>query len=267
MTKENEKGLKLLVVILLVIVVILGSYLVYDKLMSKGTNIEETSIKLDDNKDYVYDADYTNLYDNKYTEYTGYGENEKISNIKIPYINISSYDAGVANGELQSLYVERAKNFDQCAIESHDCSYSTSYTTYKYNDILSVVVEYRDPKIYEFKTYNFDIKTGKKITYDEMISRLGYNENTILAEEKKAIKIYMDSVGSKFNVDLTTNCYYTDNLKNCYDIAYKILNDYIANETISYFVDKDGNLNIITIPYTDLAQSSNVHQEIFTVEK
>ena len=267
-SKENEKGLKLLVVILLVIVVILGSYLVYDKLMSKGTNIEETSIKLDDNKDYVYDADYTSTSLSGYTSICGDSSQciDTINALNVPYINIDSYDAGKANGELQALYNDTAEDIISYA-SKWDCSgVNLKYDTYKYNDILSVVITIRYPFYNEYETYSFDVKTGNKITYDEMISRLGYDTNTLLDKERELVKSHMD-MDNNFNDDLTTNCGTVDNPKNCYDIAYKILDDYIANETISYFVDKDGNLNIITIPYTDLAQSSNVHQEIFTVEK
>lgn len=71
----NKKSKIGLIVLLVIIILGLGGYVVYDKVLStgnqnKGNNSKDdksNSIKIEDSKEYVYDAEYK--YDNKYAEY------------------------------------------------------------------------------------------------------------------------------------------------------------------------------------------------------
>lgn len=272
MKKEN-KGLIILVVILLIAAVVVGAFVGYKRAAQndKKNDIDSKSVaKLDDSKDYVYDADYTEVYKNQYTEYNRCTDTSpciiKLSDLKVPYINIDSYYAGHTNGELEALYKDRAENFDKCAVVSHDCYDSITYKSYKYNNILSVVVIYGIAFANEYKTYSFDLKTGNEITYDEMITRLGYDKNTLLDKEKDVIKKEMDESNS-FNYDLTKTCGNMDSPKNCYDIAFKMLEDSINDNSIAYFADENGKLNIVAVPYTNLSQASHYAKYVFTIEK
>lgn len=312
MEKHNKK-LKCLVVILLITVVILGGYIVYDKLLSSNDSINssnnninsgnnndniKTNVKIYEDREYVYTADYSSEYPNKYTEYnTCKLNNESSTYVSIagdglpihfdacthelkalngPYINIESSYAEQVNNELKTRYKENAKKFDECAESesSSECRQALYYTTRRYknykNDIYTVIVIYGtqigSPIILDYKTYNFDLKTGNGITYDEMITRLGYDKSTLLDKEKDAIKKKMDEINT-FNDDLTKTCGTMDSPKNCYDIAYKMLEDSIKDGSILYFVDEDGKLNIIAVPYTHLAQNSEVTKYVFTIEK
>lgn len=279
--KRENKGLTILVVILLIIVVGLGGYITYDKQEGKHNDLEPSDnksvAKLDDSKDYVYDADYTGVYKNKYTEYTRGTTIKKLSDLKVPYINIASYYAGVANSEFKELYKKYASAFDGCAVNTgFGCSLKLTYKTYRYNNILSIVIangsQASAPMVLDYKTYNFDLKAGNEITYDEMITRLGYDKNTLLDKEKNLIKTYMDKKveesPTEGGYDLTKKCgnwsQETDSVTegNCYEQAYKSL----ESNTISFFVNEKGNLNFIAKPDTRLYQNSNA-EIIFTVEK
>lgn len=314
MEKHNKK-LKCLVVILLITVVILGGYIVYDKLLSSNDSINssnnninsgnnndniKTNVKIYEDRGYVYTADYSSEYPSKYTEYhTCALDNEsstyvtvinregifpiafarciqKLKDLNGPYINIQSSYAEQVNNELKTRYKENAKKFDECAESKgfNGCRQAIYYTTHRYknykNDIYTVIVVYgiqiTSPATFDYKTYNFDLKTGNEITYDEMITRLGYDKSTLLDKEKDAIKKKMDEINT-FNDDLTKTCGTMDSPKNCYDIAYKMLEDSIKDGSILYFVDEDGKLNIIAVPYTKLAQNSEVTKYVFTIEK
>ena len=271
MKKEN-RGLMILVVILLIVAVVVGAFVGYKRAAQndKKNDIDSKSVaKLDESKDYLYDADYTGVYKNKYTEYTRGTTIEKLSDLKVPYININSYYAGVANSEFKELYKEYASAFDGCAVSTVGCSLKLTYKTYRYNNILSIVIangiQSTAPMVLDYKTYNFDLKTGNEITYDEMITRLGYDKNTLLDKEKEAIKKKIDET-NRFNYDLTKTCGGVVE-ENCYDKAYKILEDSINDNSILYFADENGKFNIIAIPYTRLAQNSDVRKYVFTIEK
>lgn len=287
--KKGNRGLMILVVILLIVAVVVGAFVGYNRAAqnNKKNDIDSKSVaKLDESKDYVYDADYTESYNNIYTEYD-LGENDektfsstlsdditverktsgifKLSDYKIPYININSYDAGHANGELEELYKKYAQMFDESILnkDHHGVKGILTYRTFKYENILSIVVI---ETLSSYKTYNFDLKTGNEITYDEMITRLGYDKNTLLDKEKEVIKKEMDKINT-FNYDLTKTCGNVDEPKNCYDQAYEKLEKSIKDNSLQFFANDKGELNFVAIPNTGLYQNSEHDKKIFTIEK
>ena len=96
---KNNKGLVIITIILGVLVVLMGGYIVYDKVLNQNNNSEskenKNSVsKLNSSKDWVYDADY-NLHTNK-ESYYGFSDHSKLisaSDLVVPYINIDSDDA------------------------------------------------------------------------------------------------------------------------------------------------------------------------------
>lgn len=257
----------------------------------KGNNIVK-SIKLDDSKDYVYDAEYK--YSNKYTEYTRgnstgkdrtddyYGisieiyAKDSLSNLKVPYINIIGADAKMVNTELENLYLKYAKNFDNCAemendVNSPGCSQILTYRTYKYDNILSVVVvdsvQSTSSYVFNYHTYNFDLVNGNRISYKDMLSKLNYNEQTILEKMKESIKTTMDNeLKSSVVTDLSTACYNSKS-KNCYELTYDLLQESIDNNNLLFIADNDGNLNILPILYADFVQNGEERRYLVTITK
>lgn len=289
--KGKNKWLIILITILLIIVLVLGGYIVYDKLLSKESVKPSVSIKLDDSKDYVYDADYSSEYSNNYKEFSIGGEDktitnndfgihveysyglQKLSDLKVPYMNINTYYAGQVNGELKNLYKEFAEKFDKCALKSAEngesCSQILTYRVYKYNSILSVVViegyQSSSPIRSDYKTYNFDLNTGNEIKYDEMVEKLGYDKNTLLDKEKQALKNKLDEHSN--SIDLNNDCVQSGVRRNCYTIAYDLLEKSINDNTILYFAGNDGKLNLL-MSYNDgsLAQNSDL-KYLFVIDK
>ena len=189
MEKKNNSGLLVGIILGLVIAAIIGVALYSSGTISfnnkSANNNKETnnnSIKINELKDYVYDAEYK--YNNKYTEYNRNGT-EKIEdsnidyygisvkapgidylkNLKVPYININSRDAQIANNEMEYLYLKYAKDFDSYAEENNNqtgpsCSQILTYRTYKYNNILSVItidsIACTSPYVFNYNVYNYE---------------------------------------------------------------------------------------------------------------
>jgi competence protein ComGC len=295
---EKKKDSLILILILIIIGIIVS--LIFVVLNNK--NKEEESIKssnnetlkVDTSKAYVYDATYS--YDNKYTEYDraiSSGENgiidyygldveytngkQTISNLKVPYFNINSDDASKANDELSSLYNEYAKNFDTCAEESKDdklpgCTLLLAYKSYQYDNIASVVVidssQATSTWVLNYHIYNFDLSTGKNLSYDEVLSKVGYNKDSISANLSDLIKNEMDSIMK--DTDLTTACSASldkYNTSNCYDITSKLLENSISDNSVLYFINDNGELNLLPILYFDYAQNGTVNRYLVTVSK
>ena len=123
MEKQKNKVLIVLVIVLLFVILGLGGYIVYDKVLNKNQiennnsntqnyngnsgnkNNSNLALKIDSTKDWVYNADY-NL-PTKEDSYYGISDHSKLikaSDLIVPYININSSDAKTANQEIYKLY-------------------------------------------------------------------------------------------------------------------------------------------------------------------
>ena len=295
--KNNGLTIGILVGLFIALIVAICLY-VFGMISFGGKNVGD--IKIDVSKEYVYDAEYK--YDNKYTEYVRtpgsedrtidyYGipvfssGKENLKNLKVPFINIDSDYAKTANAELEKIYLKYAEEFDSYAKENADvtavsCSQILTYKAYEYNNTLSVVVidavSCTSPYIFNYHVYNFDLNDGSKISYDNMVSRLGYNKKTVFDKVKDSIKNKMDNLMSNdADLDLSTACHYStgDDGKpaygttNCYDITYKLLQDSITDGSVLYLTDTDGNLNLLPILYFDFFQNGSSNHYLIKVIK
>ena len=204
-----------------------------------------------------------------------------LSNLKVPYININTYDAGQANKEIEMLYLDSAKTFDACADEANSssitssCSQILTYRTYKYNDILSVVVisggQSTAPWVLEYNIYNFDLTTGNLLDYDSLLTKTGYDKNETLAKMKNLLKNKMDELWGK-HADMSNACgydglYFDYTGTSCYEKANEILEDSIEDDSVLFFVNNEGNLNILTIPFYSGVQNGEMNKYLFEVAK
>lgn len=273
----NEEKKKNLLIICLIIIILMLSTLII--LLSTGV-INPNVNEIIQEKNYVYDADYK--YNNKYTESKRFSYNEEtgkktidqygisveynngtqyLEDLKVPYINLNSNDATTANNEIKQLYEEYAKFFDSCAEEAiYGCSLILTYRTYTYNNILSIVIIYgsqsTSPWNLNYKTYNFDITTGNKLTYNETLSKLGYDNKSTTTKAKEKIKNKMDEIWKPYAKDLTTEC---SNNTNCYDKANELIETSIKDNSILFFVNNEGKLNLLLIAYYDVIQTGTDH--------
>ena len=97
---KTNKGLVWLVVILIILVIGLMGFIIYKEffvnnnlsnendLNKTTTTTEQINIKIDENKDWVYDANY--VPNVKQQTYTAWDETYNVNDYKAPYININS---------------------------------------------------------------------------------------------------------------------------------------------------------------------------------
>ncbi len=260
---EKEKKNNLVVILLVIFVMIstlLAGYILYDKFLDKDkqenlnnnpttnpnenmdtneSEVQENKMvsKINDNKYWVYQANYPK--DVK-ADYYILGTNVYYAkDIKAPYINVNSNYAKEANDEIKKAYDEALQVYNQGVENKTDFVEICDYETFIDNDILSLAYELKfgatavtNPDYY---TYNIDLKTGNKLSYKDIYTKLGFTENTINTKAKEKIKEELDEMYQDAHFD-SFDSYYNESVKN--------YEESVANNTIKYFID-EGELEVV----------------------
>jgi len=260
--KEIGSNIGIFIILLFSIVCFLIDFIIIDKKVNKSVIIKpeiveipvvepirrDKNIKIDYNRDYVYDAGYHN--DNKYKEYdycdgTTYTRDGfdvlvcdkgsmRLSNLVVPYINIKSNDAYRVNRELKDLYDEYADRFDDFYIgleSGNGGSLVLDYYSFLSNKVLSVVVIYgyqqTDVLYPNYKVYNFDLNSGNLIEYDDMIKLLDVDTDLV----------YSNVLNNISNNDFGFDIFYDETVNE--------FNSSISDGNVLCFVNNDGVLEYI----------------------
>ena len=266
---DNQKkntGLYVLIAILCVMVLALGGYIVYDKTQnnkttatdttnnaSNSTNTNSLVSKLDDNKDWVYDAEYTkNVTADSYS--TNFNETYYSKDIVVPYINIKSSYADNSNSEIKNVFEDAIKAYNSGVSDKLTYVDECNYKKYSNKDNISIILTYGvgatdvvRPKYY---TYNINLKTGNKLTYEEAYTIAGFNSSNIDSKVENAItKIMKEKLKDLKDPKKDTGAggYYPDGT-NFDTYNNESINNYkksISDNTLKYFLSDNGNLNIV----------------------
>lgn len=279
----ENKRLYVIITVLSVLVLTLGGYIVYDKFLNKNskptnsnntsnsTNINSTSnsttnlnsttsstnsnnfvAKLNNSKSWVYDAEYKkNVSADSYKlgDYTFYAKD-----IIVPFINVNSPYANSANNKIKEVFNDAINAYNE-GVKGEEISIDVcNYQKYIKNNILSVVLTYgvggTDVVHPEYYSYNINLNSGNKLSYQEIYTIAGFNANNINSKVEKAITNIMKEELKDFkdpNNDTGDGGYYPDGT-NFDTYNNKSINNYknsIKNNTLKYFLSENGNLQII----------------------
>lgn len=242
---QKSTGVYVVVIILCLLVLGLGGFIVYDKVLSKNDNSNKSSTektetktnslvsKLDKDKDWVYAAEYekkvtVDYYDLNHERYY-------LSDVVVPYFNIDSSFAKEANEETKKVFDKAIEIYNE-GTKGASKFVKTNYQKNIYKDSLSVVLTYSkggtDVVHPEYYTYNIDLNTGKKLSYEEVYKLAGFSSDNIETKVKSAITTYFKKYYSDFTDDYATK-------------TIEKYQDSVKNSTIKYFLSGSGKLSII----------------------
>ena len=260
---------KKLVIILIIVVVLIIAGIVGFIILNQEKKSENEEVTGDTTKGYVYQAKYENNVEQ--TSYKdNFGREYSVEDIKLPYINLDSEDAKKANKEIEELHKNLIKEFKenlgyaQQKMMTND--FVTSYNTYINGDILSILIEEDrgyDGKLHNsYYTYNFDIKTGKMLSYEEVYKKAGFTEENISEKVENAIRaldIYNETEQSEADkcIQKTIKAYNDRSLKN---IGVDGID---AEYYLGYFLNEEGKLNIVI--YIDIFVDVGYTLDVITV--
>lgn len=111
-------------------------------------------------------------------------------NIQIPLINIKGEVAQAFNTNTQEIFANKANEVMQSA--TVNTIYDVDYVAFVNGDILSVVIksnlkEGDNPQRVIVQTYNYNLKTGKEVSAEELLTSLQYAIGSVDEEIKSQI--------------------------------------------------------------------------------
>lgn len=218
-------------------------------IIAENPNVNEYAKKVVENRSYIYDAQYQaeNITSDSYA--TNNGKRYSVSEIKVPYINISSIDANKANSEIEKLYsgfVEEFRTFSQNLNGYVRTEYNTYITSNIYSIVITIERGKEDVITNEFVAYNFDIMSGAKLDYNQVCYIAGINN---AAENvKNAIEELKDFDSYKLVVGVNATKEEADKrdaeIDACIMQVYTNYQEDLLNNKLVYFLDNNLKLNI-----------------------
>ena len=284
--EKSRKGLVIINIILLLLVIGLVLFILYDKkiLFNKEEKVVEIKsdlnseqLKIYNEFELVYNAEYA--YEVNQNSYTDTKNNIRYyTDIVIPYININSEDAKNINEDIKKLNDSLVKEYENNLI-NNEYYVKSNYSYVIYDDILSLVVKItrndeKNQEYNEYKTYNINLDTKKKMTYLELLNSLTIKEidkkmtkKNIETLETEAIKEktlelieinnietkeeYTEEIEDKKTKTVTKTIKQKDVLFSGLTLDEWITsctNDYLVSKKENnniYFIDNEGYLNIV----------------------
>lgn len=255
----ESKGLIAAIIVTSVCVFTAGGFILYDRFgdmvgniqddiqkqqeSGETVNAEEPEIeavvaKENEKQDWVYDADYH--LPTKKESYYGYVDHSKLiqaSDLVVPYINMDSADAKKANQEIYQIYENLIETFND---NLNDQVWFTvvEYQAYTHDDIVSVIITRETGgtyvPLYEYDAYNFHIRDGSTVSYQEAYTAAGFDQNNIEDAVNKAIT---KALKQEYDGEEGLNTYRKQSLKN-YQKA-------VEKQTIRFFLDQSQTLHVV----------------------
>ncbi len=261
---DNERrniGLYIIVVILMVLFVVFGCYAFYNK-SHNNKNVDTSKVnekndsnlvsKIDNTKDWVYDAEYQKDVDADY--YSTYYEKYYAKDIVVPYINVNSAYGENANKDIKKVFDSAIKTYNDGVKDKETFVDECNYKKYINDDSLSVVLTYgvgaTDVVQPQYYIYNIDLKTGNKLSYEEIYKIAGLNSSNIEEKVIGAItKVLEEELKDLKNPEIDTDDgqYYPEET-NFDTYNNKSIDNYkksVNNNTLKYFLSSNKKLNIV----------------------
>lgn len=256
---DNQKkntGVYILIAVLCVLILVLVGYIVYDKTQNNKTVTTDTTnkasnsntnnlvSKLDDTKDWVYDAEYKkNVTSDSYSTCC---ETYYAKDIVVPYINVNSSYVNTVNSDIKKVFDDAIKNYNDGVSNKITYVDECGYKKYITDNSLSVVLTYgvgaTDVVHPNYYTYNINLKTGNQLSYEDVYKIAGLNSSNIDSKVENAITKIMKEEMSEISSDdypsgTTFDTYNNQSISN-----YK---ESVSNNTLKYFLSENGKLNIV----------------------
>ena len=255
--KKGGKGLIAALIILIIALLGVVGYFAYDKFIANKTDDtkeeekkkdepkEEDTIKIDEDKDYVYDAEY-DTGDAPESYDIGGVATYYLKDIVVPYINIDSEAATKANENIKGIFDELLASYNDGANGGNGYVKYCEYDFYINDNILSIVFKTgtgaTDVVFPYYHTYNFDLNTGEKLIYKNAIALTGFSSDTLFEKVKEQIGEHMKA----YSYPAKDGEWSFDS---CYNQSIDLYNTSVQENSVEFYFDDNNTFNIQAVIY------------------
>lgn len=177
--QKNNSGLIALVIVLFLLVLGLGGYIVYDKVLSN----KETPTN-----DITNDVTSENTtVEEKLPEWAEYLLKQNITEIKVYNRNLESFEAGKDCPEPETITKEQFSSIIKVMVKSNLTNYKNA-SGFGGPCMKDLIVKYNDDQEFKLLLYKFIITKDNNIT--SSLAKEKYTENTIMQGDDKYEDMY-----------------------------------------------------------------------------
>lgn len=174
-SKKSNAGLYVLIGVLCVLVLLLGGYFVYDKVLNnKETPVENNNIN-----------DINNIEEEKLPEWAQYLLNQNISEIIVNNRKFESFDPEVGCPETEKITKEQLRSVLEVMVKSQLSNYKNA-SGFGGPCMESIVIKYNNNQEFKFLLYKYIV------TEDNQIKSLLEKERYTINNSLKGDEIYDD---------------------------------------------------------------------------
>lgn len=215
---------------------------------------DEKITKIDESKDWVYDAKYeATTSSSSYT--TANNEIKNISDLKVPFININTEPAKFANEDIRIIYDAAVDEFNE-GLENKITFAELNYKSNVTDEYVSVIMSFGvggtdviNPKYY---SYNISLKDGNNISFQDAYKIVGIQDSEINNKVEEKIKDYLIN---ELNVKVV------DDYQNYIDESINNYHESINNNGIVFYLNENKELEIM-VQMSVPAGSGNINSLI-----
>ncbi len=184
-----------------------------------------------------------------------------LENIRLPYFNIDSEDAVLVNQEIKKEFNKNMAYllpfWDDNNTVFPMVDFSSDYRSVIHENVLSVVVTcdswHYDHHAFSM-TYNFDLNSGKLLSYQDVYELLGFFPSnidekikrtieSIFTNKEAALRLVDDHIYHRLKDFIVDEIQDGANFKKEIDESYRNYLD--SKNTMQYFIDENNQLNIV----------------------
>lgn len=259
--KKGGKGL--IITLVLIIILLLGGigYFAYDKFIAnksddtkeeKKKDEPKDTIKIDESRDYVYNAEYDT--GNAPESYTIGDRTYTLDEIVVPYINIDSEAATKANENIKAEFDKLMEAYNDGANGGLGYVKYSEYDFYVNENVLSIVFKTgtgaTDVVFPYYHTYNFDLNTGEKINYKTAFALAGFTSDSLTEKVNEQIGEHMKA----YSYPAKDGEWSYDS---CYNRSIDIYNTSVQNNSVEFYFDDNNTFNVQAVIYLPGGNSEN----------
>jgi len=194
----------------------------------------------------------TSLLEGDYTDSLG---NACSYSFRVPHLLSGSGDAADINSEIDDVFTAKVREAETAMGENRTLIYfKVEWKAFWHGSTLCLVVDSNEEGDWtEYREYNFDFATGKRVTNTELLAMAGLDGDTFLADTKAALNALVEKMYGEQREALGEEQYG--------QLVSDTVNDKNVNLNMMTYLTEDGSVVVIA-PVASVAGAAWYYHEV-----